>query len=288
MSVAGILDAMRSSRPFSERLVWQCLENHANGARFWRISIAGLAGELNMRTGTVSLAILALERDEIIRCDRRRKFVTTYHMMRTYPAGATDDAAETLIPEIGLQDEVLGTEIGLQEPPLIPENVPQPPILESENRTQNPPVSKNPPVRGSLRSQRAREEKADLPVPVDDDIPAAWNAMATAHGLSPIRFMTPARRRTLAVRISEVGRDGMLEAIANVGKSAHCHGANERGWRADFDFLLQPKSLIRAIEGRYSHTERRSKWDVLHDKIAGQGTFLAMTFDDEPARPAIQ
>ena len=36
-----------------------------------------------------------------------------------------------------------------------------------------------------------------------------------------------------------------------IGRSPHCTGCNDRGWRADFDFLLQPASLIRTLEGRY-------------------------------------
>jgi hypothetical protein len=82
-------------------------------------------------------------------------------------------------------------------------------------------------------------------------ITAAWNDMSRRVGNPTIRLMTPARRATLLARIAEVGVDGMLEAIAAIGRSPHCTGCNDRGWRADFDFLLQPSSLIRTLEGRY-------------------------------------
>jgi hypothetical protein len=36
-------------------------------------------------------------------------------------------------------------------------------------------------------------------------------------------------------------------------RSAFCRGENDRGWRADFDFLLQPKSFTKLLEGAYDH-----------------------------------
>jgi len=33
--------------------------------------------------------------------------------------------------------------------------------------------------------------------------------------------------------------------------SAFCRGENDRGWRADLDFLCQPKSFNGLIEGKY-------------------------------------
>lgn len=266
MSVAGILDAMRSDLPLSQRVVWQCLENHANGHRFWSISIKDMADELHLRTATVCQAVKELERLAIIRVRRAYKMVSTYFMLRSYDA--SEPHTETV-----------------QQPP---KNAPETVALGCENRTTvddenrqvvNPP-SKNPPrEERSLRSLRAREAdpEPDLfpevgcepqppeptalaivpPAEVEasgspgEAVAQAWNAMAVDRGLPVIRVMTPAREKALAARIREVGRDGMLTAIAKIGASSHCRGQNDLGWHADFDFLLQPKSLIRAIEGRY-------------------------------------
>jgi hypothetical protein len=118
------------------------------------------------------------------------------------------------------------------------------------------------------------------------DVVAAWGAMAVAQDLPPIRIMTPARQRSLAARVAEVGIDGMLQAIAAIGASTFCQGDNDTGWRADFDFLLQPKSLVRVLEGRYANRARqgtglkigaieqlRRDWDL--------PTFCAPVFDTE-------
>jgi hypothetical protein len=84
MSVAGMLDAMRSDRRPCERLVWACLENHANGRRFWSISIDDMAGELHLNSCTVVDATKALERDGVIRIRRTKRHTSTYFMLRTY------------------------------------------------------------------------------------------------------------------------------------------------------------------------------------------------------------
>jgi hypothetical protein len=42
-------------------------------------------------------------------------------------------------------------------------------------------------------------------------------------------------------------------AMDALERSAFCRGENDRGWRADFDFLLQPKSFTKLLEGAYDH-----------------------------------
>jgi hypothetical protein len=267
MSVAGILDAMRSDRPLSQRLVWQCLENHANGARFWAISICDMAGELHLRPATIVDAVKALEADGIIRADRRRRCVSVYYMLRTYPP-----ADEIRNPE---PDAPATPESGIEQPEVHTENRYPTADLDSDNGQVDNPPSKNPPEKekessGHVEKSNAEPElfpadygalvvqpKPRLPAAALADVPNAWNAVAASHNLPTIRLMTPARERSLAARVAEVGIDGMLAAIQAVGASAFCCGDNDTGWRADFDFLLQPKSLIRVIEGRYANRDRR-------------------------------
>jgi hypothetical protein len=85
MSIAGILDAMRSERPPAERLVWQCLENHANGHRCWAITEQAMADELKLGVATVARAVRALEADKIIEMVRFKRRPTLFKMKRNYP-----------------------------------------------------------------------------------------------------------------------------------------------------------------------------------------------------------
>lgn len=79
----------------------------------------------------------------------------------------------------------------------------------------------------------------------------AWNAMATRAGLPRVRLMTKTRTANLRCRLREVGVAGLLEAVARVEASAFCCGDNDRTWKADFDFVLQPRSLAKLLEHGY-------------------------------------
>jgi hypothetical protein len=85
----------------------------------------------------------------------------------------------------------------------------------------------------------------------------AWNAMAVRTGLPPVKSLTGARQRHLRTRIREYPVNDWTEAIGAIERSPFCRGENPRGWRADFDFLLQPKSFAKLIEGSYDKSTAR-------------------------------
>jgi len=81
----------------------------------------------------------------------------------------------------------------------------------------------------------------------------AWNEMAARSDLPCAKTITPKRRQRIRDRLREHGMDGIREAIERIDQSDFCHGANNRAWKADFDFLLQEDSLNCAREGRYDN-----------------------------------
>jgi hypothetical protein len=85
--IAGILDAMRTSYTPATRIVWQCIENHANSARFWSMTDRAIADEVHFSVDTVSRSLGTLERDGILRCVRRKRRPTTFYVLRSYPSG---------------------------------------------------------------------------------------------------------------------------------------------------------------------------------------------------------
>lgn len=99
MSVAGLLDAMRSDLTPATRLVWMCLENHANGERFWSVSVANLATELSLSEDSVSRAVCELAKRKVLRLERHRWSPTTYYMLRAYPS-CQPKVVETAQPQI--------------------------------------------------------------------------------------------------------------------------------------------------------------------------------------------
>src|SRR4051812_46336428 len=84
MSIAGILEAARSDYAPVTRLVWVCLENHANGHRCWAMTHEQIAAEMHLSTNGVALAVKELEADGIIRVQRFKRRVSVFHMLRVY------------------------------------------------------------------------------------------------------------------------------------------------------------------------------------------------------------
>jgi hypothetical protein len=81
-----------------------------------------------------------------------------------------------------------------------------------------------------------------------------WNALAGRHGLPIARKLDEARRRAIRLRLADGGLDAWREALAAVEASEHCRGENDRGWRADLDFVCTASKFRRLIEGAYGST----------------------------------
>jgi hypothetical protein len=103
-----------------------------------------------------------------------------------------------------------------------------------------------------ISSKEDSSAGADRP-PTESEIIEAWNQRMVPQGFSAVRRITPDRKRHLKARIRESTFDDWQRAFAAIERSAFCRGENDRGWRANFDFLLQPKSFTKLIEGAYDH-----------------------------------
>lgn len=112
------------------------------------------------------------------------------------------------------------------------------------------------PDQTEIETKTERETQVRLPPPPDPFAPAKilefWNATAASHGLPKAEKITDGRRRLLSARIKDAGSpEAFLAAITRVAASSFCRGENDRGWKADFDFVLQQSSFTKIIEGKY-------------------------------------
>lgn len=99
--------------------------------------------------------------------------------------------------------------------------------------------------------------------PIDEAI-EVYSEQALKAGLPVPRKITPDRRRQIDARLREHGGEAWGEACRRMAASAFCRGENDRGWRADLDFLLQPKSFNRLIEGKYDDRPTARAGPVSH------------------------
>jgi uncharacterized protein YdaU (DUF1376 family) len=91
----------------------------------------------------------------------------------------------------------------------------------------------------------------------------AWNAMALRCGLAQAAKLTPDRKRKLLARLRDHGPESWAKALANVERSKFLRGeSGDREWRANLDFLLQPASFTKVLEGTYGNGAHAEPVDI--------------------------
>ncbi len=108
-------------------------------------------------------------------------------------------------------------------------------------------------------------EEEDPPTPQGEEtvllpehVVEAWNAMAVRNDLALVKRLGPDRLRKLKARIRENTIEDFTEAIGAIERSRFLCEGNGKTWRgADFDFLLQPSSFTKLIEGSYDQPTSR-------------------------------
>jgi hypothetical protein len=231
VSVAGWLDALHSDCPPAHRLVWMCLESHANKARRWRITDREIADELHLSDDTVGRAIAALEAGGIISAERRKRQPTIYAMLRIYPSakrpkpnGHDVASRPELTPQIAESSDQLTPQ--KEDSTMLPEVELTPQIAESSGEL-------SPQIADPKTPTRVQQKERAPPTPQAGRAVAragwtgehqivwdAWNAMARTTGLAPARTQSPQRQRDLTKRLATYGLAEVLEAIDRVGRSS--------------------------------------------------------------------
>jgi hypothetical protein len=112
------------------------------------------------------------------------------------------------------------------------------------------------------REKRRGEEQASPPPEKPDDskfsLTDLWNE--NCGGLPKVVRLSAEREKKCKALLKEFSEKKFWEdLISDMSKTPFLNGKNERGWRADFDFLLQPKSFNRLIEGYYKQHNKTNK-----------------------------
>ncbi len=115
----------------------------------------------------------------------------------------------------------------------------------------------------NLPSEDQKEPEVVSLFPDSEDIDLALDAyrqVAEQRGLPLVRKMSDMRRRKLKQRLRDAGSlEGWYEACRKLQQSKFLQEI-----RADLDFMLQEKSFIRLIEGKYDDKEA---------EVRGSGVF---------------
>lgn len=97
---------------------------------------------------------------------------------------------------------------------------------------------------------------------VDDDVILHWNAIAKKYNLAIIQKLTESRKSHLTARLREYNISS-VEFISSLDKaiseSGLLMGMNNKGWKASFDWFLNPSNYLKTIEGNYKQNKQTTK-----------------------------
>jgi len=88
---------------------------------------------------------------------------------------------------------------------------------------------------------------------------ASYNEAAERQGWVTLREFTENRRITARAAWKRVGgEDGWRRLIAEAEAQSFLGGANDRGWRMDFDFFVSQRGVTHILEGKYRKANEKA------------------------------
>jgi len=121
--------------------------------------------------------------------------------------------------------------------------------------------------------QQEEEEQKELPPTPYEKIKTLYNTFCLS--LPQVRAMSEKRKRHLRARWRQLAGDltAFEEAFRKVEASDFCKGKNDRGWRADFDWLIKnDHNMVKVLEGKYDNkgvstggADRKRPWEGWED-----------------------
>lgn len=75
---------------------------------------------------------------------------------------------------------------------------------------------------------------------------------------SPVRSLSATRKEKLDKLFENYSVEDFSEAFRIVESNEFLKGANERGWKADFDWLIEEENFVKVLENRYRKYESTS------------------------------
>lgn len=115
------------------------------------------------------------------------------------------------------------------------------------------------PLISPLNGAKDKEEDKDMDKDMDkvkggvgENLPRLaeiWNSHCGK--LAKVTKTNPHRNKKAAERLKEDDESSWIEAVKKLSASPFCNGTNDRGWKATFDFILQPEARLKILEGFY-------------------------------------
>lgn len=128
-------------------------------------------------------------------------------------------------------------------------------------------IEKNSKEKNSLQSSQRKSAEADPSAPVKGDSESLdfrkladfFNSELRKRGsiIPTVRGIDGQRRTSTQARIREHGKDAFAEAVRKAAASDFLNGRNDRGWVADYDWMVKPGNFVKVLEGNYDNRQQQ-------------------------------
>lgn len=171
-------------------------------------------------------------------------------------------------------------------------------IAENEGQQKGQERDSKGTVKGQWRDKTNKDNKVNKDIidnnsllPVSNDtksnidfkgLQECFNKMF-AGKLPMITTITEKRKSAIKARISEHGKQSVMDVFNKVLESSFLLGGNNKNWKCDFDWIFKPTNFIKILEGNYinkqngrndretnQETKKRELYNELHAISSGE------------------
>ena len=101
------------------------------------------------------------------------------------------------------------------------------------------------------------KEKRERPTDTAQKIIDSFNEICTT--LPKVKKLTDARKKVVTARLKEYSEDDILSVFRIAQQSDFLTGRNDKGWQADFDWLMKPSNIVKVLEGNYNNRKQQQQ-----------------------------
>lgn len=145
--------------------------------------------------------------------------------------------------------------------------------LENENEYENEKDNEKESENENL--PKAEKRKIDF-----DAVVNIFNSLCKR--LPEVKKITDSRRKAIAGRVEEHGLQGIGLVFQKVAASRFLNGESERGWTADFDWIMKPANFVKISEGSYDNKNGTAQKSTAEQFIETANSSAARNFRFSP------
>lgn len=162
---------------------------------------------------------------------------------------------------------------------LVPENISSKETLHNIHSSSN-----NTNIQQSLFTDNTNKEELEVRNKMSDKVSwfiDTYNKICVS--LPKCIRVTAKRSKAIVNILKKYSKEEIIVAFESIEASDFCKGRNDRGWKADIDFISREDKFVSALEGKYNGRRRRSV-----EEISDGPTYRVSKEEKEKMRKAVE